>query len=93
MGTVFVYLGDYRAAIEVDFFHDAADLAKRVSCPSLVLFGADGPMAKTYDVGATWADRLSEYQAMALPGGHFFPDQNPAETVKALVHFLSKQTL
>lgn len=79
---------DYRAAIEVDFHLDAADLDRQVTCPALVLYGADGPMAKTYDVGATWADRLSDYQAIAMPGGHFFPDQNPAETSKVLIDFL-----
>jgi len=84
---------DYRAAIEVDFHHDAADLHRRVSCPALVLFGADGPMAKTYDVGATWAERLTDYQSIAISGGHFFPDQNPKETSSALINFLSKANL
>ncbi len=91
--TIHTMCNDYRAAIEVDFHHDAEDLAKRVTCPSLVLFGADGPMAKTYDVGATWADRLADYQARSIRGGHFFPDQNPTETANSLLDFLGKQSL
>lgn len=86
--TIATMCNDYRAAIEVDFHDDAADLGRRVPCPSLVLFGADGAMARTYDVPATWADRLSDMRAGALPGGHFFPDLHPRETAAALLDFL-----
>ncbi|WP_299546180.1 alpha/beta hydrolase [uncultured Tateyamaria sp.] len=82
---------DYRAAIDVDFDLDAADLARSVDCPALVLYGADGIMARAYDVAATWADRLTDMQARGLPGGHFFPDTHPEETVKALTAFLRAQ--
>ncbi|WP_050931256.1 alpha/beta fold hydrolase [Aestuariivita boseongensis] len=88
-GTIHTMCNDYRAAIEVDFHHDAADLDRQVTCPALVLYGADGPMAKTYDVGGTWADRLADMRSAAIPGGHFFPDQNPGDTIAALVDFLS----
>ncbi|WP_136441844.1 alpha/beta fold hydrolase [Pacificoceanicola onchidii] len=79
---------DYRAALEVDFALDAADLDKRVNCPALVLYGGDGAMAKAYDVPQTWADRLSSMQSTAIPGGHFFPDQHPEETARAVLDFL-----
>lgn len=79
---------DYRAAIEIDLHDDAQDLARRVTCPALVLYGADGAMARAYDVPATWADRLSDMRAEAIPGGHFFIDQSPGETVRALRAFL-----
>ena len=87
--TIHTMCNDYRAAIEVDFPLDTADLGRKVTCPSLVLYGADGPMAQTYDVGATWADRLADYRAHAIAGGHFFPDQNPTETTSALIEFLN----
>jgi len=80
---------DYRAALAHDFDLDAADLGRRVTCPSLVMFGADGAMAKAYDVPATWADRLSDMRAAAVPGGHFFIDQHPEETATALIAFLT----
>ncbi|WP_417210965.1 alpha/beta fold hydrolase [Antarctobacter sp.] len=79
---------DYRAAIEVDFHLDAADLGRRVPCPALVLYGADGAMARAYDVPATWADRLADMTARAIPGGHFFVDQSPQQTADALRAFL-----
>jgi len=80
---------DYRAAIEVDFDMDAADLARRVTCPSLVLYGRDGAMARAFDVPATWANRLTEMAGGAIPGGHFFVDQSPQETTRALQEFLA----
>ncbi|SNR42913.1 alpha/beta fold hydrolase [Puniceibacterium sediminis] len=80
---------DYRAAIDVDFADDAADLKRRVACPALVLFGQDGAMAQAMDVAATWTDRLADMRHAAIPGGHFFPDQSPTETAAALRSFLS----
>ncbi len=79
---------DYRAALAHDFDLDAADLGRRIDCPALVLYGADGAMAQAYDVPATWKDRLSNMRAEAVPGGHFFIDQHPEETTQALLAFL-----
>ncbi|WP_425038547.1 alpha/beta fold hydrolase [Primorskyibacter sp. S187A] len=79
---------DYRAAIDLDMGHDAEDLDRRVPCPALVLYGAEGLMAEAYDVGACWQDRLAQMQARAVPGGHFFPDTHPRETAAALLDFL-----
>ena len=80
---------DYRAAIEVDFHDDARDLSRKVRCPALVLYGTDGAMARAYDVAATWAPRLQDMTARAIPGGHFFIDSAPRETAAALLEFLT----
>ncbi len=80
---------DYRAAIEIDWAHDRADLNRSVTCPALVLYGKDGAMANLLDVPATWADRLSNMQHAAIEGGHFFPDQSPKATADALMKFLT----
>ena len=79
---------DYRAALKLDFDLDAADLAQRVACPALVLYGADGAMGRAYDVPATWAPRLANMTSGAIPGGHFFPDTHPDPTAEALLTFL-----
>lgn len=79
---------DYRAALELDFDMDAADLDRQVTCPTLVLYGAAGAMAAAYDVAATWAPRCADLRAHAVPGGHFFPDTHPMETLAALNRFL-----
>lgn len=79
---------DYRAALAYDFDLDAADLDRRITCPALVMWGADGAMGKAYDVADTWADRLTNITPAPIPGGHFFVDQHPNETAKALLGFL-----
>ena len=78
---------DYRAALQIDFNLDAEDLFRRVDAPALVLFGADGAMAKAYDVPGTWSDRLTDMREEGIPCGHFFIDQHPKETVSALLRF------
>ena len=76
---------DYRAAIDVDLALDRADLPRKVQCPTAILYGRDGAMARLLDVPATWSDRLAQMQAKALPGGHFFPEQSPEDTAAALI--------
>lgn len=79
---------DYRAALTHDFEDDAADLDKRIACPVLVLYGANGAMARAYDVPATWAPKCARMQVQAIPGGHFFVDTAPGATAAALSAFL-----
>ena len=80
---------DYRAALDFDFDDHAADLSAQVNCPALVLYGADGPMARNYDVPGSWAPHLSDMRSDAITGGHFFIDTNPKDTLAALQSFLS----
>ena len=79
---------DYRAAATIDLEHDGADLAVTVACPTLVLWGADGVMARHFDMAATWRERCADLRGEALPGGHFFIDTAPEKTVEALLGFL-----
>lgn len=81
---------DYRAALTHDFADDAADLGARIACPTLVLYGADGAMARAYDVPATWAQKCTQLQSQTIPGGHFFPDTAPVETRTALQEFMAR---
>lgn len=80
---------DYLATLEYDFDLDATDAQQVIACPSLVLYGAQGKMAQLCDVGQTWAARLSDMQAKAIRGGHFFVDENPKDTITALRGFLT----
>ncbi len=86
--TIAGMTNDYRAALAVDYAHDAADLGRKVTCPALVLYGASGAMARHFDVAGTWAERLADMRTAALPGGHFFVDQHPEEVAAALEGFL-----
>jgi haloacetate dehalogenase len=84
---------DYRSTLQVDFALDTADLARRVACPVLALWGRDGFMARCYDIGDTWRERCTSLETATLPGGHFFIDQHPTETAAVLGRFLAAHPL
>jgi haloacetate dehalogenase len=81
---------DYRAAGSVDLEHDRADLDARVECPTLVLYGATGVMARLFDIPAEWRKRCTQVTDASLPGGHFFVDQFGRETALILSSFLDR---
>ena len=79
---------DYRAAATIDLDHDAADLDRKVEAPLLAFYGANGLMAKLFDIPAEWRKRAENVRAASLPSGHFFPDLLPRETAETLIAFL-----
>lgn len=81
---------DYRAAATIDMEHDRADLDKKVACPTLVFYGANGTMAKNFDLPVEWRKRCADVQSESLPGGHFFIDQFPEDTARVLARFLAR---
>jgi haloacetate dehalogenase len=80
---------DYRASATIDLQHDEADMDRKVTCPLLVLWGEQGFVGRRYDVLATWRERAADVRGMALPGGHFLPEETPEATYQALQAFLS----
>jgi acyl-CoA dehydrogenase-like protein len=89
-GMIHSACADYRAAATVDLEHDAGDIGRRVGCPTLAFYGANGAMARLFDILAEWRKRCTDVAAASLPGGHFFVDQFPRETVDILTGFLSR---
>jgi haloacetate dehalogenase len=79
---------DYRAGAGIDLTHDEADLDRRVQCPLLVLWGANGFVHRNYDVLAKWRARALDVRGQAVPGGHFLPEEAPAQTLSQLRAFL-----
>jgi haloacetate dehalogenase len=86
---------EYRAAATLDIEHDKKDWdeSRRISCPMLHLWSAGGPLDIFYEreggalgIWRKWAENV---QGQALKGGHFFPEENPAETAEILSKFLS----
>ena len=78
---------DYRAAASIDLEHDAADVAAKVTCPLLVLWGAKGRIAPAFDVLATWRERATNVRGRGLPCGHYVPEEAPDETLQELLKF------
>ena len=82
---------DYRAAASVDLEHDDVDAAagRRVECPMLVLWGAEGFVAKAYDVLDVWSEYATDVRGQPLGGGHFPAEEAPDATLTALRDFLA----
>jgi haloacetate dehalogenase len=85
---------EYRAAPTLDYEADRRDRAasRQITAPVLVLWAAAGPLDSWYEdaggplgIWRAWAPRAA---GGPLPGGHFFPEENPEGTVAALSAFL-----
>ena len=87
--TIHATCEDYRAAATIDLDHDRADLNRQITCPLLVLWGAEGLVGRSYDVLGVWRERAATVQGRALPCGHFLPEEAPAETLRALTDFFT----
>jgi haloacetate dehalogenase len=87
---------EYRAAAGLDREHDQADVAsgRRITAPLLALWSSKGPLDTWYAAQsgplALWRQYAVDAQGRAIEGGHFFPEQNPEETLLELRSFLPK---
>ncbi len=88
--TIHASCEDYRAAASIDLRHDEEDMANKVNCPLLVLWGAKGVVGRLYDVLETWRERASDVRGHSLPCGHHLPEEVPAETYYAVREFLGQ---
>ena len=79
---------DYRAAATIDLEHDRRDLDRKLACPLLVLWGARGVVARSYDVLAVWRERAEDVRGGPIDCGHFLAEEKPEETLAALLEFL-----
>lgn len=79
---------DYRAAAGIDLEHDRADADRKVACPLLALWGDRGVVGQTYDVLETWREKAGDVRGKALDCGHYLAEEQPTETLKALLSFL-----
>jgi haloacetate dehalogenase len=87
-GTIRAGLEDYRAAATRDLEDDERDLARRLRCPVLAIWGRAGKMDAMFDVIATWREKADDVQGHALDCGHFIPEEAPDELLAALGDFL-----
>jgi haloacetate dehalogenase len=87
---------EYRAAATIDHEHDAMDrkTGRRIACPVLVLWSAQGGLNAWYDdkggplgLWSRWADHV---EGFSVDGGHFFPEELPEKTAQALGDFFAR---
>jgi haloacetate dehalogenase len=88
--TIHAICEEYRAAATLDYEYDEADRGRRrIGCPVLVLWSADGALGSWYDRLAIWRDWADDVRGHALACGHFIPEEAPDETYAALHAFFS----
>jgi haloacetate dehalogenase len=90
-GVIRASCEDYRAGASIDLDHDEVDAAagRRVECPVLVLWGAEGFVGRAYDVMGVWDDYATNVRGQGLGCGHFLAEEQPDETLTALRDFLA----
>jgi haloacetate dehalogenase len=86
--TIAAMCADYRASFHVDRRHDAQDRAagRRIDAPLLLVTGREE--AQLADAPAIWQRWADDVTAREVPGGHFLPEEAPAELAELLLGFL-----
>ena len=93
LGHAHAICEDYRAAATIDREHDREDRAgaRRIPCPLLVLWAAQGPLDNWYAEKsgpiAIWQLWCDQVQGHSLDAGHFFPEEAPEQTAEYLSRF------
>jgi len=91
--TVHAICEDYRAGATYDSRLDEADFGSRkIVCPLLVLWAADGILPKLYDTLEVWRGWADDVSGSAIPGGPYLAEESPEETLKALLAFFAHTT-
>ena len=89
--TVHATCEDYRAAASIDLEHDRVDRHRPLSIPIQALWGAEGVVARSYDVLSIWRGYTTgAVTGQALPCGHFLPEEAPEDTLTHLLPFLEE---
>jgi haloacetate dehalogenase len=81
---------DYRASAGADLDLDRASrqAGQRIACDTLVIWGQRGVVQRLFDPHALWqAQCAGRVTPLALPCGHFIPEEQPAATAVALRNF------
>jgi haloacetate dehalogenase len=88
--TIHAMCEDYRASASIDLEIDAADInaGKKIQCPLLTIWAANGAMGKLYDVLSIWKDEGVNVTGKGLPGNHSLQESAPKETLAEIQQFL-----
>jgi haloacetate dehalogenase len=81
---------DYRAAASIDLEHDRASRAegRKIACPLLVLWGADGKIGVWYEPLDIWRRYASgPVSGHAVASGHYLAEEAPVAVLEAFAGF------
>jgi haloacetate dehalogenase len=89
--TIHAICEDYRAGATLDYRFDEIDhrQKRRISCPTLALWGRRGALEQWYDTLAIWRDWANDVRGRALDSGHYLPEEAPDETYAELRAFFA----
>ena len=90
--TMHAMCEDYRAAASIDLEHDRADRAagRRITCPVNVLWGEFGVVNRCFKPLVDWRQVADDVCGRTLPGGHYIPEQVPAELLQEIMAFFGQ---
>jgi haloacetate dehalogenase len=84
---------EYRAAATLDVAHDEADRGRRrIACPVLVLWSANGAVAAWYEPLEVWREWAPDVQGGPVDCGHFLPEEAPEEVGRRLGDFFAARS-
>jgi len=80
---------DYRAGATIDLEHDSEDREKqrKISCPTLVLWGNAGIASSASTPLDTWQDWANSVIGTGISSGHFLPEEAPKDTLQKMKSF------
>jgi haloacetate dehalogenase len=83
---------DYRAGAYADFEHDKADheAGRTIACPLFVAWGSLGIASAAASPLETWKAWATDVSGSAVQAGHFLCEENPVQTLFALMPFLTQ---
>lgn len=88
--TIHAICEEYRAGETVDMVLDKQDLdaGKKITAPTLVLWGANGLVEKFFKPLECWSKFIDNVQGHTIPCGHFIPEEAPVPMLEAVEKFL-----
>jgi haloacetate dehalogenase len=81
---------DYRATFGIDLDMDTADFdaGRRVTTPSLILWGEKGGVGRNHNAAEVWGRYATNIvQTATVPSGHYLQEECPDETYEVLQGF------
>ena len=94
--TIHAICEEYRAASTIDVGRDEDDrrAGRAINCPLLALWSHGSALDQWYEKAGgplgIWRNWASDVTGRAISGGHFFPEQNPSETIAHLRAFFAR---
>ncbi|MDE5446991.1 alpha/beta fold hydrolase [Bradyrhizobium sp. CSA207] len=88
---IHAFCEDYRAGATIDRRLDDEDQAagRRIAAPVLILWGTKVRPSEGDAPLKVWQRWAAHAEGRAIAGGHFLPEENPAETAAALLEFFA----